>query len=115
MSDDRVSILDVFLACESIARHLFEFDREAFGVDDKTQDSVMHQLTILGEAVGRLTQEFRLKHAEIDWSGYVGLRNVLIHQYDRVNLDLVWTIATEEIPELKVWIEQNSLIEPPSE
>lgn len=115
MSDDRASILDVFLACESIARHLLNLSKEAFSADDKTQDAILHQLTILGEAVRRLTPEFRFEHSEVDWSGYVGLRNVVIHQYDRVNLDLIWTIATEEIPELKSWIEENSLIDPPSE
>jgi uncharacterized protein with HEPN domain len=58
---------------------------------------VLHQLLLLGEAARRLTDVFRAAHPEIEWSGYVGLRNVLIHRYDEIDLSEVWKIATSDV------------------
>ncbi len=65
------------------------------------QSAVLHQLLVLGEAVRRLSDQFRTGHSEIDWRGFAGLRDVLIHQYDKVDLDEVWKVGAEEVPELR--------------
>lgn len=62
--------------------------------------AILPELMILGEAVRQLSPEAQASFPDIDWPGYIGLRNVLIHQYRRVKLDEIWTIVDEEVREL---------------
>jgi uncharacterized protein with HEPN domain len=100
MSDDRAVLIDIANACRFVLDFVKDRSKEEFISDMLLQSAVLHQLLVLGEAVRRLTAEFRAAHPEIDWRGYAGLRNVLIHQYDNVDLDEVWKNAVEELPEL---------------
>jgi uncharacterized protein with HEPN domain len=60
----------------------------------------LHQLLIIGEAVKRLSTEFRQSHPHIRWTPMAGMRDVLIHAYDTVDLDEVWRTVTVEVPTL---------------
>ncbi|MGV9710005.1 HepT-like ribonuclease domain-containing protein [Gordonia sp. NPDC003424] len=55
---------------------------------------------IIGEACRVLTDEFRATLPDVDWSGFIGLRNVLVHAYHRVQPELLWTAATTDVPAL---------------
>jgi uncharacterized protein with HEPN domain len=68
--------------------------------DYKTQSAVLYQLIVMGEAVKRLSIEFRTQHAEIPWSLIAGMRDHLIHGYDIVDWDEVWKTATSDVPDL---------------
>lgn len=59
----------------------------------------------MGEAVKRLSMNFRKAHPEIDWTSIAGLRDVLIHAYDTVDMALVWEIALIDVPKLKRQLE----------
>ncbi len=65
------------------------------------QDAVIRNLEIIGEAVKNLSSELRLAHSEIPWQRIAGLRDVLIHQYFGVNVDTVWGIVENRLPELE--------------
>ncbi len=69
------------------------------------QDSVIRRLEIIGEAAGRVSVPFRQRHRAIPWSRMIGMRNRMIHAYDAIDSDLVWTTAQERIPELLALIE----------
>ena len=71
----------------------------------------MYRLEVIGEAVTRLSEEFRAEHSEIPWRKIVGTRNVLIHAYHRVDLSEVWRVVTQELPDLVVALE--ALLPPP--
>jgi len=77
-------------------------DHDAFINDFIVQDAVVRQLEIIGEATKRVSDEFRSKYPDIPWSDMAGMRDVLIHDYIDVDLDIVWKTASESIPELKV-------------
>lgn len=81
-----------------LTRHLPGRQRADLDSDIFFQDFVIRRLTVLGEAAARIGDEFRQQHPEIPWTSIVGLRNVVTHQYDRINLDEIWTVATEEAP-----------------
>ncbi len=68
--------------------------------DWKTHSAVLYQLTVVGEAVKRLSKDFRAQHSEIPWGLMAGMRDNLIHGYDLVDWDEVWKTATTDVPDL---------------
>jgi len=68
--------------------------------DTKTQDAVIRNLEIIGEATKNLSGELRTKYPDLPWKGMAGVRDRLIHDYFGVNLDIVWQIITAELPEV---------------
>ena len=100
MQRDDATILDLINAGRCIERFVRGFDRESFAGDEKTQSAVLHQLMVIGEAVKRLSPEFREAHADTPWALIAGMRDRLIHAYDSVDLDEVWRTVSRDIPEL---------------
>jgi uncharacterized protein with HEPN domain len=72
-----------------------------FLADDMVQDAVLRNFEVISEAVKRLDETYRVAHPEISWRALAGLRDVLIHQYERVDLERVWTLVEKEVPQLK--------------
>jgi uncharacterized protein with HEPN domain len=105
---DDIVLSDIMNAAKLIDGFVQGFDKEGFIVDWKTRSAVMYQLTVIGEAVKRLSPEFRLAHAEIPWSSMAGMRDHLIHAYDLVDWDEVWATATRDVPELLKQLEHLS-------
>ena len=60
---------------------------------------------ILGEAVKRLSPEFRAQHPTVPWQDIAGMRDILIHRYDNVELDEVWEAVTRDVPRLLAYLE----------
>ena len=74
---------------------------EVFLEDGKTQDAVMYNLIIMGEAANQISSKFQEKHPEIPWPSIIGTRNVIVHGYDQVKLPIVWDIIHRNLPVLK--------------
>ena len=74
--------------------------RSDLDVDEKLTLSLVHLLEILGEAAGKISQDFRQQHPDIPWSRVSGIRNRLIHGYFDIDLDIVWETVTTRLPEL---------------
>lgn len=75
-------------------------DRETFLFSDVLQDAVVRDLENIGEATKRLSDSCRQKHPQIPWREMAGMRDVLIHAYDRVDLEEVWITLSEQLPVL---------------
>ncbi len=69
--------------------------------DSKTQDAIVRNLEIIGEAAKNISGEFRKKHRAIDWKNIAGMRDRLIHEYFGVNWEIVWDVATLKLPQLE--------------
>ena len=78
---------------------------ESFVVDTKTQDAVIRNLEILGEATKNLSEELRAKYPNVPWRSMAGARDRLIHHYFGINLDIVWQIVTLELPQVASQLE----------
>ncbi len=109
MSRDLATLVDIYEAAISARKFINGFDLDTFLKDEKTQSAVLHQLTVLGEAVNRLSNEFTETHHEIPWRLMAATRNRLVHGYDSVDLHEVWNIIGRDLPEL---LEQITLLLP---
>jgi uncharacterized protein with HEPN domain len=69
------------------------------------QSAVLHRLALLGEACRGISSELREAHPEIPWTQIVGFRNVIIHEYFGIDLELVWTIVADYVANLKVQLD----------
>jgi uncharacterized protein with HEPN domain len=104
MKDDSIYIDHILNSINRILDYISGMDREAFEADLVTQDAVVRQLEVIGEATKRVSKELRSKHPDIPWSDVAGMRDVLIHDYIDVDLGVVWKTASEDIPNLKALI-----------
>ena len=100
LHDDVLYLRHMDRAAETIRRRLKGVTRGQFDDDDLLQDGVIRQLEILGEAAGQLSSVFQANHPTLDIRNMKALRNVLIHNYANVDLDVVWDIATYDVPTL---------------
>jgi len=94
-------IADIIESIEKIERYIAGLDQAAFLRDEKTVDSVVRNLEIIGEAANRIPESFTARHPEIEWRRIVGLRNRIVHDYFGLDLELVWEILQHELPALK--------------
>lgn len=97
---DRASLIDIIKAARLTLQFIQDSDRTAFEADLKTQSAVLYQIAILGEAVKRLSPEFRSHHPTIPWTAMAGMRDKLIHDYEGVDIERVWLTLQSSIPEL---------------
>lgn len=89
MPRDETTLLDIARAAHLVTDFKKGMDKETFLKDIKTQSAILHQLMVIGEAVKRLSQDFRTHYPEIPWELMAGMRDKLIHGYDIVDLDEV--------------------------
>ncbi len=108
---NNAALLDMVIAIQRIQRFISETTFEAYLENELLQSAVERNLEIIGEAARRrLTEAFRASHPEVDWSGAIGLRNVVAHQYDRIDQAEIWRIITTVLPPL---LEQLTVLLPP--
>lgn len=100
MSRDKASLLDIIQAGQLVLQFTQELSREQLEADLRTQSAVLYQISIMGEATKRLSREFREQHSDIPWDDMAGMRDIIAHQYDRIDLDIVWQVIQRNIPEL---------------
>jgi uncharacterized protein with HEPN domain len=113
MADDRATVLDIVLACRRLQRFIASIDEKHFQADEEKRWASVSQLLIVGEATTRLSREFREAHPTIRWTQIAGMRNRLIHGYDKIKWPLVWRTTREDIPELLRELE--GLVQPPND
>ncbi|MBI3159060.1 MAG: DUF86 domain-containing protein [Chloroflexi bacterium] len=96
---DRQRLEDILAAIRAIQGYAVP-NYDAFLADNKTQDAIMYNLIIMGEAANRISDEFQEEHPEIPWSAMIGTRNVIVHGYDQVRLEIVWKIIERDLQTL---------------
>ncbi len=89
--------------CDAIARiEMYTAQgREAFLENPMVQDAVIRNLEVIGEAVKSLPSDLQHQHPEVPWRSITALRNVLIHEYFGVDLEIVWRVVERRLPTLK--------------
>lgn len=100
MNSQRAYLLHALDAIAAILDYTQD-GRDAFFADRKTQDAVIRNITILGQAVKGLSAETRAHDESIPWRQIAGMRDKLIHEYFGVDLALVWDVIEHELPALR--------------
>ncbi|HNQ24987.1 MAG TPA: DUF86 domain-containing protein [Phycisphaerae bacterium] len=105
MKDDRVYLRHILDSLQRIGEYT-RCGRQAFLADAKTQDAVIRNLEVIGEAVKNLSQACKDNHPHIPWRRIAGLRDLLIHHYFGVKLETVWEITVRDLPRLGEQVER---------
>ncbi len=103
--EDKSLLEDILEALNRIEMFTASMDYKDFLDDFKTQDAVVRNLEILGEATKLISQPLTQQYPNVPWSHAARLRDRLIHHYFGVNLDIVWDILTNDLPPLKKQIQ----------
>jgi uncharacterized protein with HEPN domain len=97
---DREYLQDIVDAIDRIERYV-KHGRDRFERDELVQTWMVHNLQIIGEAARALSADLRDRHPEVPWPVIVGMRNILVHQYQHIDTEVVWTTVESGLPTLK--------------
>ncbi len=100
MSRDPQYLLDIVEAAKLAVHYVTGKTQEEFRQDTLCQDAVIRRLEIIGEAARRLSPEARTTLPELTWHAMIGMRNLLIHEYDGVDPTIVWDTVKTDLPAL---------------
>jgi uncharacterized protein with HEPN domain len=92
---------DIVEAIERIEQYTAGLTYEQWQRDQKTIDAVIRNFEILGEAAARVPAEVQIRIPEIPWGKMRGIRNLLIHEYFGVDIEVLWKTLQEDLPALK--------------
>jgi len=97
---------DIIQACNKVRRYVAGMSFESFAGDERTQDAVVRNLEIIGEAAKAIPDEVAARAPEIAWRNIRGMRDVLAHGYFGTSLEIVWVTATTRMDELRAAVEK---------
>lgn len=112
MRDHRLYLIHILEAIQRIEEYTQE-GREAFMSDAKTQDAVVRNFEIIGEAAKRVPEDVRAGAPDVPWRSVAGFRDILIHRYEAVDLDMVWAVIEADLPALRSGVQALATDAPP--
>ncbi len=104
MKDDLGRLGDILEAIDKIQQRSGG-GRAAFEAEELLQVWAVHHLQIMGEAASRLSPELTAGHLEVPWSKIIGMRNILVHDYFGIDIEVVWNAVAGDLPLLKSNVE----------
>jgi len=106
MRQDEAYFLDMLIAARSIKEYSGQITQIQFEQTRLYQSAVIRELQIIGETARQISDESQIAHPEIPWRKLAGLRNRIIHEYFRVDLETIWQIIQEEVEPLIIELEK---------
>lgn len=115
MPKDNAYLADILDAAKAIQRFIAGVSLEQFKKNEEKYEAVNRKFEIIGEAARRLSPEAQKQFPQIPWKLVTAMRNILIHDYDDVDLDIVWETAQRDLPNLILHLEKHLAANPPPE
>lgn len=100
MKEDRLYITNILECIERIESYIAE-GRDSFLQSRMVQDAVIRNFEVMGEATKRLSQELRSDNSDIPWRQMAGFRDMLIHDYSKIDVGEVWAVIDQDLPMIK--------------
>ncbi len=97
---------DILMAIGKIERYTERLSFKDFKDDELKVDGVVRNLEIIGEAVKKIPAEIRMKYPDVEWNKIAGVRDILIHAYFTVDLEILWDIIEKKLPSFKTKVNQ---------
>jgi uncharacterized protein with HEPN domain len=95
---------DILEAIAKIKTYVHGMSKQDFLKDEKTQDAVIRNLEVIGEAARGVPEQIRGTYPDVEWRKMTGLRNILIHHYFGIDLELIWDVAENKLDALEAQI-----------
>jgi uncharacterized protein with HEPN domain len=102
---DAALLFDALSAARELETFTAGVHRDRFLSERALQLIAERELTVIGEAIGRLSPDFCATHSQIEWRKIRGLRNIVIHDYAKIDVDIIWSVISTELPALISFIE----------
>ncbi len=103
MRDDKERLLDILDAINQIEKYAIQ-GQQKFTEDELLQTWIIHHLLIIGEGANQVSEQIRNKYNHIPWVGTIDVRNIIVNEYFRVDLKIIWNIVKNNLPSLKAQI-----------
>lgn len=100
MLRDDASLRDIYQAGQNIVKFSEGLTKADLELDDAQTSAILFQIIIVGEATKRLSPEFRLQHPDLPWTQMAGMRDIVAHQYDKIDFNVMWDVIRRNIPEM---------------
>ncbi|MEB3290690.1 MAG: DUF86 domain-containing protein [Leptolyngbya sp.] len=97
---DKQALIDILTAIQQTLKYIQSVDRERLQQDDEKQAAILYRLIIIGEATKRLSGNLRQQFPEVPWKQMAGLRDVVIHDYDELDFDILWNVVYVNLPDI---------------
>lgn len=104
--DNLVFLSHIRDSCRKVLDFVAGYDYAKFKTDEKTISAALRELSVIGEAARKTSEDFRQKHPQIPWEQIFGMRNRLVHDYLGVQLPIVWQTLQEDVPNLLKTIQE---------
>ena len=106
MREYKTYLKDILKAINKIEKYTLNLSFEDFTQNPLIQDGVIRNLEIIGEAIKNIPDDVKKANPEVEWKKIAGLRDILIHAYFGIDVNIIWDIVKNKIPALKGKISQ---------
>ena len=100
MQRDRGYLLDIRESAMLAIQYIEGKTEKEFYGDTKMQDAVIRRFEVIGEAARRISDECQSAYPGLPWMEMIGMRNIMIHEYDNVDPQIVWNTVKNSLPDL---------------
>lgn len=98
---DNILLYDILECCLRIASYIDGISKDQFEQNFLLQDALIRKIEVIGEAAKGLSEYIRAANPDVPWRKMMGIRDRIVHQYFKVDLDVIWQTVTNDIPALE--------------
>ncbi len=102
---DHILLYDILECCDRVAEYIDGVSKQTFENNYQLQDALIRKIEVIGEATKGLSTDITAEDSDIPWKKMAGMRDRMVHQYFRADLDVVWKTVTVFVPQLQSQIQ----------